>query len=50
MVSKISGKGFLWAARDRKPFMDAGLPVGISIDLSILSLEIKEGGEFVPWR
>jgi hypothetical protein len=50
MASKISGEGFLWASGDRKFFMDAGLPVGISEELSILSHEVKEGGEFVPWR
>jgi hypothetical protein len=50
MASKISGEGFLWASEDRKFFMDAGLPVGISEELSILSHEVKEASEFVPWR
>jgi hypothetical protein len=49
IAAEISGGAFLWAAGDRKVFMDAGLPVGISQELSMLSHEVKEGGEFIPW-
>ena len=50
IAAKILGGGFLRAGGDRKIFMDAGLPVGISQELSMLSHEVKERGESVPWR
>jgi hypothetical protein len=49
IAAEILGEGFLWAAGDRTLFMDAGLPVGISQELSILSHGVKEGGEFILW-
>jgi hypothetical protein len=48
IAAKIRGEGFLWAAGDRKFFMGAGLPVGISQELSILSHGVKERSEFIP--
>jgi hypothetical protein len=47
--AKISGGSFLRAGGDRKFFMDAGLVVGISEELSALNHEVNEGGEFIPW-
>ena len=49
IAAEIAGETFLRRAGDRKFFMDAGLPVGISQELSILSHGVKEGGEFIPW-
>jgi hypothetical protein len=48
-AAKIEGVDFLWAAGDRAFFMNAGLPVGTSQRLAILSHEVKERGEFIPW-
>ena len=48
IATEILGEGFLWAAGDRKFFMGAGLPVGISQELSILSHGVKERSEFIP--
>jgi hypothetical protein len=49
IAAEILGEGFLWAAGDRTFFMDAGLSVGTSQELSILSYGVKEGGGFIPW-
>jgi hypothetical protein len=49
IAAKISGGSFLRAGGDRKFFMDADLPIGISEELSMLNHEVKEEGEFIPW-
>ena len=48
-AAKIEGEDFLSAAGDRTFFMDARLPVVTSQRLAILSREVKERGEFIPW-
>jgi hypothetical protein len=49
IAAEILGEVFLWAAGDRKFFMDAGLPIEISQALTILGHRVKKGGKFTPW-
>jgi hypothetical protein len=49
IAANMPGQDFLWGAGDRKYFMDAGLPVWVSQGLALLSQEVMEGGEFIPW-
>jgi hypothetical protein len=49
IAAKIPGEAFLWGAGDKKIFMDNGLLAWVSEGLAILSHEVKEGGEFIPW-
>jgi hypothetical protein len=49
IAAKMPGEAFLWGAGDRTFFIDTGLLAWVSEGLAILSHEVKEGGEFIPW-
>jgi hypothetical protein len=43
------GENLLRHAGNADFFMKAGLPLGVCDALASLGVEIKEGGEFIPW-